>query len=187
MLRRLYDPMYRVIRFFHVPLSWVFGTHHELAQVLDSRKIGPCRVLDVGCGGGREAVLLARRGFDVTAVDFSPTALGMARANAEAARVAVEFIQDDLTNLTKIRGTFDLVVDYGAFNDLTRTEREGYMRCVPPLTHPGTILLLMCFEKALPGGEVEERFGELFEIEEFGSKMEQSFRRGINFYIMTRR
>ncbi|SDT81261.1 bifunctional NAD(P)/FAD-dependent oxidoreductase/class I SAM-dependent methyltransferase [Actinoplanes derwentensis] len=46
------------------------------------------RALDVGCGEGADAVWLAQRGWQVTAVDISTVALGRAAGHAEAAGVA---------------------------------------------------------------------------------------------------
>jgi SAM-dependent methyltransferase len=48
----------------------------------------PGRALDLGCGEGGDAVWLARRGWAVTAVDISPTALGRLSAQTEAEGVA---------------------------------------------------------------------------------------------------
>lgn len=45
---------------------------------------GPARVIDVGCGGGRHAVLLAERGHDVTGIDLSPRLLRIARERWES-------------------------------------------------------------------------------------------------------
>lgn len=53
------------------------------------------RILDMGCGTGRHAVLLAQRGFEVTGVDISEGMLTEARSAAEAACVEVEWIQAD--------------------------------------------------------------------------------------------
>ncbi|SFR49548.1 bifunctional 2-polyprenyl-6-hydroxyphenol methylase/3-demethylubiquinol 3-O-methyltransferase UbiG [Thiomicrospira sp. ALE5] len=53
--------------------------------------------LDLGCGGGREAVALARRGWHVVAVDNQPPALTCARDLAQAEQVSVDFRLADLT------------------------------------------------------------------------------------------
>lgn len=69
----------------------------------------PGQALDVGCGEGADALWLARRGWMVTAVDISPTALRRAaRAGADVAgRVA--WARGDLTAAPPPAGAFDLV------------------------------------------------------------------------------
>ena len=186
MMRRLYEPLYRIVQIFKVPIPWVFGSHLELAQLVESGRITPGRAIDLGCGAGNEAIYLARNGFDVTGVDFSPTAIRLARDKAQAADVEVAFFEDDLTDLRHVAGTFDLVVDYGALNDLIEAERDLYVSNMLPLTHTGSHYLLMCFEKKLPSDEVERRFGEEFSIETIAKKSEDVFRRYMVFYLMTR-
>jgi 2-polyprenyl-3-methyl-5-hydroxy-6-metoxy-1,4-benzoquinol methylase len=63
-----------------------------LLRALDDRLVqGPGRALDVGCGTGDNAIELAVRGFEVTAIDIADRPLSMAREKAAAAGVAVEF------------------------------------------------------------------------------------------------
>lgn len=53
------------------------------------------QVLDVGCGGGLLAESMAQRGAQVTGLDRSPKALGVARAHAEQSGVALEYVESD--------------------------------------------------------------------------------------------
>lgn len=48
-------------------------------------------ILDIGCGTGRHAIELARRGYKITGVDLSPSQIERARAKAAAAGVSVDF------------------------------------------------------------------------------------------------
>lgn len=66
-------------------------------------------VLDVGCGTGRHAVELAKRGFRVTGVDFSPEMLRVARGKAAVEGVAVEFVEADARTLDLGR-SFDAAI-----------------------------------------------------------------------------
>ncbi len=52
-------------------------------------------ILDVGCGTGRHAVELARRGYNVTGIDMSSGMLAEARKEADAAGVKLELIHVD--------------------------------------------------------------------------------------------
>ena len=62
-----------------VPALWDIGRPaDELQKVVAGGKIGSCRVVDMCCGSGTDAIYLASKGFDVTAIDVAPTALGQA-------------------------------------------------------------------------------------------------------------
>ena len=66
------------------------------------------RVLDVGCGAGRVALYLQRRGMDVTGIDNSPLAIAVCKARGvKKARVM------SVTQLSRRLGVFDTIVMYG--------------------------------------------------------------------------
>src|SRR5437868_13790754 len=54
----------------------------ELQRVIAEQGIRPCRVVELGCGTGINAIWLAQQGFDVTALDFSPLAIAKAQKRA---------------------------------------------------------------------------------------------------------
>lgn len=68
------------------------------------------RVLDMGTGSGVSALLAARAGSDVVAVDVNAEAVECARANAERNRLAdqITFVHGDLFH--GVEGTFDLII-----------------------------------------------------------------------------
>jgi cyclopropane fatty-acyl-phospholipid synthase-like methyltransferase len=186
MMKRLYEPLYRIIRLFRLPIAWVFGTKTDLEQLVESGRIPPGRAIDLGCGAGLEAIYLAKKGFDVTGVDFSATAIKMAREKAREEGVEVNIVQDDLTALQHVSGTFDFLMDYGAINDLDQVDRQAYVKNVLPLSHPSSQFLLMCFENNLPEREFDEYFGEAFTIETLKDESENLFNRTIKVYLMRR-
>jgi cyclopropane fatty-acyl-phospholipid synthase-like methyltransferase len=186
MNKLLYELFYRIP---FIPISWIFGSPHEqkeYAQLVENGRIPVGRAIDLGCGEGGNAIYLAQKGFDVTGVDFSPTAVKRAIANAEAAGMEVTFIEDDLTNFRHIRGTFDLLVDFGAMNDLDQGDRDLYIDNVLPLTHSSSHFILMCFVNRFLNEEIERRFGDQFNIEILTNRSGKVTTRSIDLYYMTR-
>ncbi|HZU96895.1 MAG TPA: class I SAM-dependent methyltransferase [Planctomycetota bacterium] len=70
------------------------------------------KALDLGCGGGQASLLLARLGFETTGVDYSETAIELARKNAREAGLGASFEVGDCLALSCVEpGTMDLVID----------------------------------------------------------------------------
>lgn len=196
-MKLFYEVIYR---YFRAP--WDIGVREELVTLVDGGRIKPCRAIDLGCGAGANAIYLARRGFEVTGVDFSKAALEKARSRAKDAGVQIDFILDDLTNLCHVSGTFDFLLDYGVLDDLRLPQREPYVQNMLPLTHAGSSYLLWGFEyplrwweRFLPfwdipfhSGEIEQRFGSYFEIERIAGSLDWSrFPPGYAAYLMIRK
>ena len=64
--------------------------------VAELQDLAPGRALDVGAGEGRNAVWLASRGWQVTAVDFSAVGLDKGRRLAQDRGVAVDWVLADV-------------------------------------------------------------------------------------------
>jgi 2-polyprenyl-3-methyl-5-hydroxy-6-metoxy-1,4-benzoquinol methylase len=84
---------------------------HLTAELGD---LPPGRALDAGCGHGSDTFWLAARGWQVTAVDFSATALAYARSTAEAMgpdiAERIDWVEADLGRWTPRQDEYDLVV-----------------------------------------------------------------------------
>src|ERR1051325_11140335 len=95
------------------------------------------RILDVACGDGRHSIELARRGYHVTGVDLSETFLEEARRKANAAGVAVNWIQSDMSQLGRLAGStqygaafcFGNSFGYANYED-TRAFLDGLSSCL---------------------------------------------------------
>jgi SAM-dependent methyltransferase len=68
------------------------------------------KILEIACGEGRNAVALAAKGYDVTALDFSNVALERAKALASGSGVEVHFRALDLDFYLPELLTFDAIV-----------------------------------------------------------------------------
>lgn len=94
------------------------------------------RAIDLGCGGGQNAIALARSGAAVTAVDFSPNQLAEAERLATSTKVRVQFLRRDITDLTGLPDdSFDLALSAcamafvkdlgGAIAEVSRILKDG--------------------------------------------------------------
>ena len=155
-------------------------------MAIDGR-IEPGTAITLGCGAGIETIYLAKKNFDVIGLDFSPTAIRQARRRAKDEGIEVPFVVDELTNLRHVGGTFDLVTDFGALNDMNKEARDLYMENVLPLTNPGSRYLMFCFDKMLPIEEVKRRFSKHFRIEELDRRPGSGFPGSLAVYLMTRK
>ena len=131
-------------------------------------------VLDAGCGTGEHALMLAERGFAVTGVDLSATAIGLARQKAADRGLAADFEVADILGLDRSEGTFATVIDSGMFHVFDDDDRVRYVRSLASVLVPGGVLHLMCFSERTPGtlgprrvtqAELREAFAEGWEIE----------------------
>ena len=89
------------------------------------------RVLDVGCGLGRHAILLAREGFEVYGSDHSPTAIETCRRWLGAERLDGEFWCGELDDIPFPDGYFDAVI---AFNSIYHGTHQA-VEAVASLLH----------------------------------------------------
>ena len=106
-------------------------------------QLEPRTALDVGCGEGSDAIWLAGRGWQVTAVDVSPTVLDRAAASAATAGVGsqVDWQQHDLAHSFP-HGVFDLV-SCQYLHSPVAFPRDQVLRAAARAVAPGGLLLIV--------------------------------------------
>lgn len=111
-----------------------------LAEICQRR--GPGRALDIGCGAGTDSVYLAKRGWDVTALDFMPKALEFTQARAAGAGVSVTPVEADITEWV-VPQQYDLVLDHGLLHNMDPVRYPAYReRIMAALADDGDFVLL---------------------------------------------
>jgi 2-polyprenyl-3-methyl-5-hydroxy-6-metoxy-1,4-benzoquinol methylase len=115
----------------------------ELQRIVAGQPITPCRVVEVGCGMGANAIWLAQQGFYTTAVDVSGKAIMMARGQAKEKGVWVRFEISELQEFARNNGPYDFLLDRGCYGVVRRTDSQGYSKACRNLTRPGGLALIM--------------------------------------------
>jgi cyclopropane fatty-acyl-phospholipid synthase-like methyltransferase len=131
---------------------WDTGiTPPEIMAMLESGKVPIGRALDLGCGTGTNAITLAQRGFEVTAIDVSRRALALAKRKARSAQLTdrVRFERGDVTLLRRwaTGQSIDFAYDIGCFHNLDAEARQRYVAALTAVLKPGAFYMLYAFEQ----------------------------------------
>jgi len=115
-------------------------------------------IIEVGCGGARNALYLALHGFNVTCADYSQEALRLARANFDAFDAKGSFLLVDLMDSIIPDNSFDCVMSFGLLShfcdlkpiidNLTRMVKPGGIQIhlvIPKKFSTQTIMNILTF------------------------------------------
>ncbi len=152
----------------------------HLVKAVEDGTFRPGRAIVFGCGSGTNAIYLAGKGFEVTAVDVAPSALTIAANKARKAGVKVNWLLADVLALPKLEA-FDLVFDRGCYHHICQYNSAGYVETLRRLLHRETRALI------LAGSDVDDRRGGPPRVKEetirndFSKLFEFEWLRGIRF------
>jgi SAM-dependent methyltransferase len=127
-----------------------------LESFLKSRyTIKPGSIAVLGCGTGHDCMLFARYGFQVTGIDFAPSAIQCTYDKFLQAGIAGTsgfLLQRDFFNLHEYIGYFDYVLEHNFFNSIDPSRRRTYAHVVQDLLKPGGKLIALWWIVDRPGG-----------------------------------
>lgn len=131
--------------------SFTKGTDQEVAFLVDTLKLGiGSTVVDVGCGPGRHALALAKRGVRVTGVDIAQRFVELASAATE--ELPARFVRGDARRLPLRTGCADVALSLcqGGFGLLGGPgsdidEDVGVLRELARVVRPGGLVVLSAF------------------------------------------
>lgn len=123
--------------YVRTPDTYLWGTGASpLARDLAALVRPGGRVLDLGCGEGRDSVFFAAQGFEVTGLEASSAGLDKARRLAAERGVDVRWIECALPDLS-VLGPFDLVYSCGSIHYVASPDRPRLLRRLRGMTAPG--------------------------------------------------
>lgn len=114
----------------------------ELRRVVEQGIVRPGPVVDLGCGSGTDAIYLASKGFEVTAIDIAPTALSLAREKADRAGVKVRWLLASVLSLPQLEPV-DFIFDRGCYHEVRFDSAAAYVETVRKLSQPGRTRFLL--------------------------------------------
>lgn len=151
---RLDDPFF---------LEHVSRYYHALRYVKQSDV-----VLDVACGKGYGAAILARRARRVLGIDLNAQSLEIARAAYCADSGRLEFRSWDVTQCGSLGERFDVIVAFEIIEHIQPEATEPFLRGLHAALQPGGVLLI-----STPNHDVVEKSGSMvpaFHINNFGAR-----------------
>lgn len=136
---------------FYTEYAWAFDLIIDrpvakecatIAAWLVERGVRPgAAILDAGCGTGRYAIELARRGYAVHGIDLSPELIDVARQSMSDGLRSVSFAVGDIAALDGRR--YDAILCRGVLNDLVEDDRrDAVFEAFAALLRPGGVLVL---------------------------------------------
>jgi SAM-dependent methyltransferase len=123
----------------------------QLGALLDLQP--GAKMCDLCCGIGRHSIELARRGFEVTAVDRTALYLQEAKKKTDAEQLSVRFVQADMRDFCR-QNSFDVVVNlftsFGYFRD-PNDDRKVLANIYASLKQGGQLLMELAGKEVLAG------------------------------------
>lgn len=128
----------------------------NLVNYVERGMIQPGRVLELGCGPGRNAIFLAQLGFEVDAVDLSSEGLDWARERAVEKGVEVKFMQGNIFEINLPHKEYDLIYDSGCFHHVPPHRRVSYLNLLNNCLKEGGHFAITCFDAVGMGLDIPD-------------------------------
>ena len=113
-------------------------------KISDALPLG--KICIIGCGRGYDAVMFAQKGFEVTAIDFAPSAISTLQSLASGAGVMINIVETDIFLLTsQFSCEFDYVIEQTCFCAINPSRREEYEQLVKTIIKPNGKLIGLWF------------------------------------------
>ena len=119
-----------------------YSAEPHIPEVVQFHRWSGRAVLEAGCGIGTDGARFAAAGAHYTGIDFSPTALSLARGRFSVENLPGHFLAGSATHLPFPDDTFDLVYSHGVIHHVNDTAEaaQEFLRVLKP---GGTVLVMV--------------------------------------------
>ncbi len=127
---------------------WDLGSPSPVFVELLEKNIldGPGKIAILGSGKGHDAILFAKNGYLVTAIDFAPSAISATRKLAHKNKLSIQTLEADIFNLPgKLLNKFDYLLEYITYCAIDPSRRKEYIDNIHRLLKPSGILIGLFF------------------------------------------
>lgn len=139
-IREKWDRIYQGCREDVPPPAWVLVENAHLLPLTGGR------ALDLACGLGGNALFVARRGFQVDAVDISPVAIEILRSHAEHQGLSIRAWSEDVRSMTFPTEGYRVIV-------VSRFLERSLAHSILQALEPGGLLFYQTFTAAKLGDD----------------------------------
>ena len=116
----------------------------DFIDFLSKRNITKGNALDIGCGGGRHVIDFAEKGLKPYGLDYSKTAIKLARLNSKQKKVKTNFKQGDLFTAKYPNLFFDVIHDAGCLHHIKKADWHIYLNNLLKILKPNGYYFLFC-------------------------------------------
>ncbi|MDQ1281548.1 MAG: hypothetical protein QG670_2813 [Thermoproteota archaeon] len=142
--RKLFENLYNVNP---EKVPWGYNTPDaDIIPLIDKLDVPPnARVLDAGCGNGKNSVYLREKGFETYGFDISSKAIAFAHKSIPTG----DFVVADAVSLPYAEEVFDLIVDVGLLHSIPPDAWESYKKETNRILKPKGYYFLRSFHRPL--------------------------------------
>ncbi|MCP3820190.1 class I SAM-dependent methyltransferase [Streptomyces sp. A3M-1-3] len=167
-LTDVFDAVYRGESPFGKRPPWDIGKPQPAFVALEEAGLISGAVLDPGCGTGEDALHLAGKGYAVTGLDLSPTAISIAQRKSKERGLDATFEVASALELAGYDGRFDTVIDCGLAHTFDADKLRTYAEALHRVCRPGAVVHVLAISDR-GAEELQARLAE--EIEQIPAKL----------------
>ncbi|MEH7225591.1 methyltransferase domain-containing protein [Bacillus sp. JJ1566] len=127
-----------------IPFFKITGPDENLVEYFNNG-LAPKRVLELGCGPGRNAIYMAKKGCEVDAIDIAENAIEWGKERAKVEGVHIKFHCTSLFDYEFETQSYDFIYDCGLFHHLAPHRRLTYIEILKRALKTDGLFAIVCF------------------------------------------